>query len=157
MSVVLRHTPQDRDEIPFSSERKCAQIHRPKIPNAKRARILEGISACRYAARLIVAICYKANIQDSNDDRADLIVRSTSMSRSTVLRLLGEVTNRVGADYILQLAYIYAGMGFDPTAIEGGEILRKLFGGGASAQNPDAHTVCSPGHRGRAPSLTVDR
>ncbi len=134
MSVALRHTPEHRCVTPVSSAGKSREPSQPvhpsvirlNLPDARRARVLDGVSVARYAARLILAIC-PGHL--SCDARAGIIASRSTMSHSTVLRLLTERIDRVDADYILQLAYLYRSQGGNPTEVQGGEVIAQLFGG----------------------------
>lgn len=130
----LSHAFQHRDAPAVISDGKArapiAQYHpsiiRLQLPDARRARVLDGVSVARYAARLILAIT-PGHI--STDARAGIIASRTSMSHSTALRLLTERTERVDASYIIQLAFLLRAQGGDPVAVEGGKVIKQIFGG----------------------------
>ena len=133
-SAVLSHAHEHRGAPSVISDSKSREpvrtLHpsaiRLKLPDTRRANILRGVSASRYAARLIRAIC-PGHL--SNDARANIIASRTSMSHSTALRLLTERIDSVNVDYILQLAYLLRSQGGNPIAVEGGEVIAQIFGG----------------------------
>lgn len=95
------------------------------LPDVRNEKDLQGVSGVRYVCRCICALL--PNLTTSG--RATVISSRTSFSATAVEDMFAGHAKSVKDLKVLEIAILLRSQGMDPTAIEGGDILRKLFGG----------------------------
>ena len=133
MVAVLSHSQEHRGDRAPETRRKSDELrlsHKPSVamlalPDVRREKAMQGVSGVRYVCRCIVALLPNC----SQDGRSTVIAARSSFSKSSVDDMFSGLTKSVKDLKVLEIALLLKSQGMDPTQIQGGEILRQLFGG----------------------------
>ena len=130
---VLAHTIEHREEAHPVSRTKAGEgrlsslpsVAIPSLPDMRKEKAMQGVDGVRYVCRCICALLPT----QSQSGRATTIAARTSFSKTAVEDMFAGHTKSVKDLKVLEIALLLRSQGLDPTAIEGGHILRTAFGG----------------------------